>query len=90
MFESENIEPINKFYGYMYIGSHFCSNCKKTGNYQCYTCPTSYCRICVKKSEFCILRQRKGLCEECLPVVSMIEQNEIVNNDGVCNFYYFQ
>lgn len=69
------------------IGSHFCSSCKKTGNYQCYTCPTSYCRTCVKETEFCILRKRKGLCEECLPIVSMIEHNETVNNDGVSNFY---
>jgi hypothetical protein len=57
--------------------------CAKSANYQCYTCPTAYCGNCVGQAEFCLLRKRRGLCEECLPIVSMIERNETVNNDGV-------
>lgn len=64
-------------------GWHFCAMCAKSANYQCYTCPTAYCGNCVGQAEFCLLRKRRGLCEECLPIVSMIERNETVNNDGV-------
>jgi hypothetical protein len=30
-----------------------------------------------------MLRKRKGLCEECLPIVIMIEHNQTVNSEGV-------
>ncbi len=29
------------------------------------------------------MRKRKGLCEECLPIVIMIERNQNVNSEGV-------
>jgi hypothetical protein len=29
------------------------------------------------------VRKRKGLCEECLPIVVMIERNQNVNSEGV-------
>ncbi|KAG0567460.1 hypothetical protein KC19_7G136400 [Ceratodon purpureus] len=64
-------------------GWHFCSVCTKPGSFQCYTCPTAYCGSCITKAEFLLLRKRKGLCEDCLPIVSMIERNETINSDGV-------
>lgn len=64
-------------------GWHFCSVCTKPGSFQCYTCPTAYCGSCIQEAEFLMLRKRKGLCEDCLPIVSMIERNETTNADGV-------
>jgi hypothetical protein len=64
-------------------GWHFCSSCTKPGSFQCYTCPIAYCGSCVKEANFFMLRKRKGLCEECLPIVIMIEHNQTVNSEGV-------
>jgi chromatin remodeling complex protein RSC6 len=64
-------------------GWHFCSSCTKPGSFQCYMCPIAYCGGCVKEADFCMLRKRKGLCEECLPIVIMIECSQTVNSEGV-------
>ncbi|KAL3686815.1 hypothetical protein R1sor_013124 [Riccia sorocarpa] len=64
-------------------GWHFCTGCTKPANFQCYTCPTAYCSACLKKADFLCVRQRKGLCEECWPIVHMIENNETTNAEGV-------
>lgn len=69
--------------GWFGAGWHFCSVCTKPGSFQCYTCPTAYCGSCIQEAEFLMLRKRKGLCEDCLPIVSMIERNETTNADGV-------
>lgn len=66
-------------------GWHFCSICTKAANFQCYTCPTAYCSGCLDQAEFHSVRHRKGLCEECWPIVQMIENKETVSVDeGVC------
>ncbi|KAH9547795.1 hypothetical protein CY35_11G054900 [Sphagnum magellanicum] len=62
---------------------HFCSSCTKPGSFQCYMCPIAYCGGCVKEADFRMLRKRKGLCEECLPIVIMIECSQTVNSEGV-------
>ncbi|CAM6016894.1 unnamed protein product [Sphagnum balticum] len=64
-------------------GWHFCSACTKPGSFQCYMCPIAYCGGCVKDAGFVRVRKRKGLCEECLPIVIMIERNQNVNSEGV-------
>lgn len=70
-------------------GWHFCAICTKAANFQCYTCPTAYCAACLAKADFYGIRQRKGLCEECWPIVQMIEKKETVNlAEGVCHFYW--
>jgi hypothetical protein len=46
-------------------------------------CPIAYCGGCVKDAGFVRVRKRKGLCEECLPIVTMIERNQSVNSEGV-------
>jgi hypothetical protein len=49
-------------------------------------CPIAYCGGCVKEADFRMLRKRKGLCEECLPIVIMIEHSQTVNSEGVIHF----
>ncbi|KAJ7539707.1 hypothetical protein O6H91_11G106100 [Diphasiastrum complanatum] len=69
--------------GSWFCGWHFCCGCCRPANLQCYTCPRAYCVSCSKEADFLLIKKRKGLCEDCLPIVKMIESSETANTDEV-------
>ncbi|KAJ7520080.1 hypothetical protein O6H91_20G065700 [Diphasiastrum complanatum] len=69
--------------GSWFCGWHFCCGCCRPANLQCYTCPKAYCIGCSKEADFLTVRKRKGLCDDCLPIVKMIESSGTENADGV-------
>lgn len=64
-------------------GWHLCTVCEKPAKFLCHTCTFSVCEVCVKDSEFLRVRKNRGFCENCMPLVLMIEENKEVNSDGV-------
>ena len=64
-------------------GWHVCASCTKKTVIQCYTCPNSFCSSCIGKTKFIPLRKGKGLCQYCIPLITMIEQNLTIDSDGV-------
>uniref|UniRef100_A0A1D1XWT8 Uncharacterized protein At5g08430 n=1 Tax=Anthurium amnicola TaxID=1678845 RepID=A0A1D1XWT8_9ARAE len=61
---------------------HSCFICRKRSNLQCFCCPSSVCRQCVRHAEFVQLRRKKGFCTNCLRLVLLIEENADVDSDG--------
>ncbi|XP_024531612.1 zinc finger CCCH domain-containing protein 19 [Selaginella moellendorffii] len=70
--------------GNWHCGWHFCDgeNCSKKASFRCYTCPKAYCAGCRSRHSFSLFDKKKGLCEECVNYVKMIELNETVNAEG--------
>ncbi|XP_042393813.1 uncharacterized protein At5g08430-like [Zingiber officinale] len=62
---------------------HSCFICRKKSAFQCYCCPSSVCRHCLKDAEFVKFKKRtKGFCINCLKIAMLAEENIAVDSDG--------
>nr|QEX51170.1 zinc finger CCCH domain-containing protein 44-like isoform X1 [Cymbidium ensifolium] len=62
-------------------GWHSCFICFKRSTFKCFCCPTSFCRICVRKAEFGWVKEVKGFCGECLRLVKLVEDCTDIDSD---------
>ncbi|KAG0496653.1 hypothetical protein HPP92_001344 [Vanilla planifolia] len=59
-------------------GWHICSSCQKAAHYMCYTCTTSYCKVCITgESKYVSVRGTHGFCQSCHNTVTLIELNKL-------------
>uniref|UniRef100_A0A1D1YNG2 Uncharacterized protein At5g08430 n=1 Tax=Anthurium amnicola TaxID=1678845 RepID=A0A1D1YNG2_9ARAE len=61
---------------------HTCFICHKSSNFQCFCCPSSVCRECIRATDFVQLRKTKGFCSYCLKLLILAEENADVDSDG--------
>ncbi|OAY66223.1 Uncharacterized protein ACMD2_24701, partial [Ananas comosus] len=64
-------------------GWHSCFICKRSSFVQCFCCPSSVCRKCIREVEFVQAKKKtKGFCNNCLRLTILIEKNVDVDPDG--------
>ncbi|GAB4835514.1 hypothetical protein Ancab_000423 [Ancistrocladus abbreviatus] len=63
-------------------GWHSCFNCGKSSTFHCIGCPKAVCQSCIDEVEFAPIRERKGLCHECLKLALLVEEGVDVDSDG--------
>ncbi|XP_020096533.1 uncharacterized protein At5g08430-like isoform X3 [Ananas comosus] len=64
-------------------GWHSCFICKRSSFVQCFCCPSSVCRKCIREVEFVQAKKKtKGFCNNCLRLTILIEKNVDVDSDG--------
>ncbi|KAG8640763.1 hypothetical protein MANES_13G079400v8 [Manihot esculenta] len=56
--------------------------CHKSPKFYCYCCPNAVCGQCLIAAEFAPVRGKKGLCDECLELVLLVEDKEDLDIDG--------
>ncbi|KAJ7967958.1 Zinc finger CCCH domain protein [Quillaja saponaria] len=63
-------------------GWHSCFVCHKNSKFRCFCCPNAVCgrRIC--GDEFARIKGNKGLCNHCLKLALLIEENIDTDSDG--------
>ncbi|CAL5329851.1 unnamed protein product [Camellia sinensis] len=49
----------------------------------CFCCPKAVCQSCIATTEFARVRRNRGLCNHCLKLALLREENMDVHSDGV-------
>ncbi|XP_027773782.1 uncharacterized protein LOC107007277 isoform X4 [Solanum pennellii] len=63
-------------------GRHACLICKGKSYYQCYCCDRASCWSCIGEIDFVHLKGRNGLCNNCLKLALLVEENRNIDSDG--------
>lgn len=61
---------------------HSCYECGKAPKFYCLCSPKAICGHCICDAEFAIVKGNKGLCNGCLELVLLIEENKDVDSHG--------
>ncbi|XP_069145290.1 uncharacterized protein [Solanum lycopersicum] len=63
-------------------GRHACLVCKGKSYYQCYCCDRASCWSCIGEVDFVHLKGRNGLCNNCLKLALLLEEDRNIDSDG--------
>ncbi|XP_015165024.1 zinc finger CCCH domain-containing protein 19-like isoform X2 [Solanum tuberosum] len=63
-------------------GRHTCLICKGKSYYHCYCCIRAACSSCIGLIDFVHLKGRNGLCNNCLKLALLVEEDKNIDSDG--------
>ncbi|KAH0766887.1 hypothetical protein KY285_002758 [Solanum tuberosum] len=63
-------------------GRHTCLICHGKSYYQCYCCDRAACSHCIGRIDFVHLKGKNGLCNNCLKLALLVEEDKNIDSDG--------